>query len=260
MARWTLNALSLEGAKITMRKVTTPWASVTLPIYAQKAVVQGSNRNPQQVSLNITLTGNNRYAMETTIRAELENARTLLIASTSNDRLYEDKTWCWFVPQNFAVEDSSSNILKCRLSGAIDERTIHSGNFTTDWVSAGLTTVTGSPYGKYCLQSPINSTVVYTPKTALDLSMFNALNFWLKSAKTSFFFSTINLTAYSGSAYCGWQLDIPQANVWTYFPCSLAQPDFTSGEFNISAITSLQFNFTPTYPSDYIYCSWIMVD
>ena len=241
-----------------MRKVSTPWSSVTLPIYGQKAVVQNPNAGSQPIALGISLMGASRFDMESSIRAELENVRTIYLASTSNERIYEDRTWCWFVPQNFVTEDNSSNILKCRLNGVIDERTIHSGNFTTGWTSAGITTATGSPYGKYCLQSPINTTIVYTPPSPLDMSRFNCLNFWLKSTKLSSYLSTCSVALYSGAAYCEWQMTIPQTNKWTYFACPLAQPD--AGTTNLSNITALQFNFAPAYPSEYIYCSWIMVD
>lgn len=137
ISRWCINDLELSNAIVTSRKIGTPWAQTVHDIHSQKSIVSNPNKLAQPITLDVSLRRSTRYDMETSIRAELEASPTIYIESTQ-DYVYEDKKYCWIVPLGMNVTDrGGTGPLKCVISGLIDERTIHSCDFNTNWTPQG---------------------------------------------------------------------------------------------------------------------------
>ena len=131
MTRWYINDLELTDAIVTARKINTPWAQYNHPIYGHKAVVGNPNIKAQQIVLDISLRRSGRFDMEANIRAELESSPSIYVESTEN-YIYNDNKFCWLVPTGMNVTDGGAEKpMKCVISGLVDERTIHSCDFTT---------------------------------------------------------------------------------------------------------------------------------
>jgi hypothetical protein len=258
---WQLNDVDLPDTYVTARKINSPWASSTINIYAQKAVVTNPNQLAQPITISITIVGNERYSTESSIRAELEKCRCVQLKTVPPDYIYDDVNYVLFEPQSFAVEDSNQ-ILKCRLNGFIDDRTLTTGNHLVGWSTvAGSPSITnGSRFGKNCFKSQINDSIGYTFPAALDMARAAKICFWLKCDLASSSLTSSSFYIYSGIAYYGWEISFP-ANVWTYIEVDMAQPDsYSTPAPDLTQISQLRFALLPNNQTKYVYLSWISMN
>jgi hypothetical protein len=258
---WQLNDLELPNTYITTRKITSPWASQTLNVYAQKAVVINPNQLAQPVTIGISIVGANRFAIESSIRAELEQCRCIQLKTVPPNYIYDDNRFVLFEPQSFVVEDSLQ-MLKCRLNGFIDERTLTTGNYIAGWsTTAGEPSIVdGNKFGKKCFRSQINDSIGYTFPEPVDLSNATKICFWLKCDLSSNALTTSEFYIYNGINYYGWSITFP-ANVWTYIEVNMAQADSHSLSLpNLTNITQFRFALLPNNQTKYVYLSWIFMN
>ena len=256
-----MNGTELANAAVTARKINSPWFGKSDGIYGEKAVVYNPNRGAQPVTLSMTLKGAGRFDMVTSIRAELENSRTVFVESTEN-YIYEDNKFAWIVPSGFNVKDDGQ-MLKCTLSGLLDERTIHSCDFisanSTHWTGNAPVVSTDTRFGKYSIKNTEstddNQYFTLTPPGALDLSEASHLRFWIKSNKASTWFNTLALQILTDSSYDGYDLTSFAANTWDCQGISLA---FSSA--TVTNVTSIRILTNPPGASSYdIYLAWVWV-
>jgi hypothetical protein len=261
VARWQLNDLALNNVQITTKKITTPWANATNSIYPYKAVVVNPNKLAQPISIQISLAGPTRFAVESSIRAELENYRTTYVQSNIGQYFYETKTFGWIVPQSFVVEDSDpGGSLHCRLNGFIDEKTIHSGNFTNGWAitpANSFTLVTDSRFGRYCIQTVIATQIKYTPPIALNLSDVKRIGVWISCDTPSSARTTATFSISDGTHTYAWNLSYA-ANTWTYQDFDIT--DSSGSSINLTAVTYVALNFAPYDASNHVRIGWIFID
>ena len=261
MTKWFINDTELANAAVTARKINSPWFNKSDGIYGEKAVVYNPNRGAQPVTLSMNLKGAGRFDMVTSIRAELENSRTVFVESTEN-YIYEDNKFAWIAPSGFNVKDDGQ-MLKCTLSGLLDERTIHNCDFvsadSTHWTGNSPAVNTSTRFGHYSIKDTESTDSTHyltiTPPSTLDLSDAAYLNFWIKSNKASTWFDTLNIQLLTNSAHDDYTLTAFNADTWSYQNHALS---FTSATSN--NITTIRLATNPPSATSYdIYIAWIWV-
>jgi len=246
MSRWYINDVELTNTVVSSEKINMPWVNTAHEIYNKKSVVNSPARSAQPIVVDMSLRGANRFNLESSIRAELESSHTVMISCIgSNTYVDEDKTFVWVMPTGFNVKDEH-NILRCSISGLIDERIIHSCDFLTNW--SGTTGVSLSLSTAYYGQHSIKTTMTlsastfdasYTPAQPCDLSVNTYLSFWLQSVlpSTSFSASRVILETATNN-YFYWNTTY-NANTWTYENLTLKGPAGTVGSPSLENITKI---------------------
>lgn len=265
MSKWYLNDLELTDAIVTARKIDTPWVGTTQLIHGNKALVNNPNRLAQPITVDISLRGSTRFAMESSIRAELEACPSVYLESTE-DYIYGTDKACWFMPSGMNITDGGAkNPLKCTLAGLIDERTIHHCNSLTNWVGTSLAASTTTRYGTNSIKDTailyeFNLTT-YTPTYAIDISRANYINFWFRASKPASSFDSLWFEVLTNTNYSGWDLTLASANTWQFQEFEIASPDHTSGAITETNITSVRLRAQPATADSYdVYLSWIFME
>lgn len=265
MTIWYINDLALTNTMVIARKINTPWASAIHDVYGEKAVVINPNIKAQQIVLDMSLRRSGRFGMETSIRAELEDSPSIYVESTE-EYIYKDKKFCWLVPSGMNVTDGGAEQpLKCIVSGLVDERTIHSCDFLTNWTGTSLTSNTDTRFGANSIKDTASTNVdhftTYAPPSALDLSNASQLCYWVKSSQASTWFDTFRMEILTDSDFSAWNATTFSADTWSYQTCDLTLPDATSGTIATNNITSVRLRTNPPSATLYdVYLAWIWVE
>jgi len=249
MTTWTINDYEIPGF-VEKRDIATPWFQNHQTIYGRKAVLKNTTRDAKPFRMSIKLRGAGRYTAEAAIRDELKSDAVLIEASNKN--IYKNKKTCWVTPTGFNVKDRDRT-LTCDIAGLVDERTIHSCDFTTDWTGNSLSVVTGTRFGEGAIKdssiSSANNTI-YTPTEAINLSTHAYISLWHKESKSI----TAFLRLFTNSDYYQWTLTADTS--WTHETFALASPTATSGSPSLSNITSVRIYTSDTGSWD-IYLGWV---
>jgi len=266
MGKWYINEVELENVVVTARKINTPWAQTARDIFGKNAIVVTPNRMAQPITLDISLRRSTRYSMESGIRAELETSPTVYLEATDN-YIYEDKEWCWFIPTGMNVTDKgATQPLRCVISGLLDERTIHSCEFLTGWSGTSLA-VAPAPasveprFGAAAIKSTMGSSnidyyIKYDFPAARDLSNLDMMHCWLLSSEASTWFDTCQFGLSDGSTTTLADVEAFATDTWSYQ--SLAMRNFAG---NSSAVTEFIVKSNPPSVSPYsIYIAWVWVE
>ena len=262
MTKWFINGTELANAAVIARKVSSPWFNKSSKIYGEKAVVYNPNHGAQPVTLSVNLKGSGRFDMVTSIRAELEGSKTIYIEST-DDYIYEDKQFAWIVPSGFNVKDDGQ-MLKCTLSGLLDERTIHNCDFisanSTHWTGNSPAVNTDTRFSKYSIKATETTDTTHyltiTPPSALDLTDASYLSLWVKSDKASTWFNSINVQLLTNTNHDDYALTAFDAATWSYQNHIISWSSATANN-----VTSVRLATNPPSATSYdIYIAWVWAD
>lgn len=260
MSKWYINDLELLNAIITSRKIGTPWAQTVHDIHNQKSLVLNPNKLAQPITLDVSLKRSTRFDMETSIRAELEQSPTIYVASTK-DYVYEDDKYCWFAPSGMNIVDRGGTApLSCVISGLVDERTIHSCDFTTNWSGTAITISTDTRFGSYSIKDTMSTDAdhytKYTFPATRDLSNLDDLHCWLKMSQASTWYSTCKMGISDGSTTTVADVTAFSADTWSYQTFDLE--NFAGDS---SVVTEFMIKTNPPSATEYdIYIAWVWVE
>jgi len=220
MTRWYINDYRINPAFVTARNIDTPWAQTTQNIYGAYGLVDSVNREAKPIVIDISLIGSNRFVIESSIRAELE-ASPIIYIESSNKYIHKDKHSVWIVPTGMNVTDKGAKIpLKCIISGLIDERTIHSCDFLSNWSGSNLSLATDTRHGAYSVKESISTDGVHdTICTAVEPRNFeeaNHLCLWVKSDHADTWFDTFQFGLSDGFTTVFADTDSFDAATWSY--------------------------------------------
>jgi len=258
MTKWYINDLELENAIVTARKIDSPWAQSIYDIHSRKAVLFNPNRTAQQFTLDISLRRATRFDMETSIRAELEESPTIYVETTGN-YVYENKQECWFVPSGMNVIDKGAERpLSCIISGLIDERTIHSCEFTTGWTGTSITTDSSTRFGSNSIKDTMSTNVdhytKFTLPSARDVSKADRLHCWIKASQASTWFDTFQIGMSDGSTTILADVSTITADTWSYESVNIE--DYSGGN-----ITEFIVKTNPPSATSYdVYIAWVWIE
>jgi len=240
MVRWYINELLLTDTLVTANQLNTQWARNLQPIYGRKATTETIKKKAKQITINIELRGDNRFDMESSIRAELENSPSIWVES-DHDYVYENTQHCWVVPTGFNVTDPGAKYpLKCIITGLVDEQTITSCQYATEWTNTDtsvyaetfkemktrnddqeLWEYARSKYGKNQItteQTTTPNTTTWTAPYSIDLSGASALCCWqwYFDHRDDLTTAEVGLSDSSTTMYYDVISDIEDDWVWTY--------------------------------------------
>jgi len=252
MTVWTLNDYTIDGI-VTARKIAIPWFQTTENIHSHKAVINNTVRDVKPFRVSIKLRGSGRFTTEANIRDELKSKSVLI--ESSNKNIYKNKKSCWVVPTGFNVKESERT-LECELAGFVDERTIHSCDFTTNWTGNSISANTSTKFGIASIKDASISaanTTKFTPTAALDLSSHAWISLWHKESKSI----TAELRLFTNSDYYSWALT--SSTSWSHETFDLTNPTATSGTPSLGNITAAGVYSSSTSSWD-VYIGWVYAE
>jgi len=268
MVKWYLNNIEIMNALITTRKIDHPWATIINEIPSRKAVVRTQSQNPPQLTVDMSLRRAGRFDMESSIRAELESTPSILVKS-NHDFVCDNKKTAWIIPSGFSVTDDERDalMLKCVISALIDQRTIHSCDFTDNWTGTSLIAdTTDTKYGKASVKvtesGDTDHLLTYTPDEAIDVEGAEYICMWIKASKSFDWFDPLRIEFCTNANYDGWNLATSfPADTWTFENCDMSLPDISVGTVDYANITSVRLRTNPLNVTPYsVWLGWLFVE
>jgi len=235
-----INSLELTEPDVILsqRQSTNTWPITNL---------ERTGQSPTTIKLDLTVYGNDRHTIVSSIEAEMKDCERILI-NGNGKYLYGTKQTIWLSQTTARLTEAGGRRLQIDLNGNLDEDIIHSCDFLSGWSSdATVTLVADSHEGPHSIMVSVGtvgaSTTTYTPTESAVLTDKQYLRVWLWPTTTIAF----TIKAASAGGYYYWDTTISAAIPWQCVEFALADASI-SGNPTWAAITSFAID-TITSPT-----------